>query len=253
MVNAMENLGAKLVDLELEGKTLYADGKSVGCDVRIVSQMRDVLADPSIADSAGSTEAYFMYRGAGVHKNEPLFRKHTMRYDVTVISGARLGHESNKTLGHYHPIATEGLSYPELYEIIRGKALMLAQRILPDGGFDVTLTEALAGDRVLVPPNYGHITINPTTEPLVMANLVNSDFKSDYAPIAAKRGGAVYAMADGSLLLNDAYRKVCITRNDRPARMPFLDKYASIYDAFVEVPDRFEFLNDPRLVGKAHE
>ena len=45
------------------------------------------------------------------------------------------------------------------------------------------------GDKVVVPPNYGHITINPFDKTLVMSNWVCSDFPSIYEPIKRLGGG----------------------------------------------------------------
>ncbi len=244
----MDSLGVKHIELNFDGRKLIAEGKNVEYTTRKLSQMVPVLLDAEAASDNGNKDTYFMYRAAGVFKNQGLFDSHTMRYDVTVIPSMGIGRELNKTLGHYHPPAPQGPSYPELYEVIRGKAIILMQKMLPDGGIDVLLFNASDGDRVLVLPDYGHITINSGTEDLIMANLVNSVFSSDYKPIEAKRGGAVYLLNDGSVLLNKNYEKATITHDAKPARLPFLDSYKSIYDAFIEMPDKFEFLNNPSLV-----
>ena len=42
---------------------------------------------------------------------------------------------------------------------------------------DVVLIKALKGDIIVIPPGYGHVTINPTLDhPLTMANLVSTAF-----------------------------------------------------------------------------
>ncbi len=56
---------------------------------------------------------------------------------------------------------------------------------------------ASAGEFVLIPPGYGHVSINSGKELLVMANLVSTQFESEYALYEEMRsGGAFYAMED---------------------------------------------------------
>jgi oxalate decarboxylase/phosphoglucose isomerase-like protein (cupin superfamily) len=86
-----------------------------------------------------------------------------------------MGLEFVKTYGHYHPRVNPKLryTYPEIYEVLDGDAHYLLQRALNDESVDdVTLVKATRGDKVIVPPNYGHVTINPSERTLKMANWV---------------------------------------------------------------------------------
>ncbi len=234
--------------LELEGHSLYEDGNEVKPTSRKLYEMKDVLVNPEIInDSNRNDETYFMYRAVGVEKNKELFEKHSMRYDVTLIQKYNLGKEFNKTVGHYHPIAEDGLSYPELYEFIEGKGVLLLQKRLGKG-FDVKLVHVNGGDKVLVPPNYGHITINTGNGPLLMGNLVNAHFKSEYKPIADMHGGAVYVMTDGSIANNELYSAVSFEEVKKSELAEFTDRERCIYDSFLDSPDSFEYLNRPSLL-----
>ena len=230
---------------EIEDDVLFEDGKKAEFVPRLLSEMKDVLFDPSAASgAAGSRVIYYMYRGAGVARNKQVFDSRRIRHDITVIPSIEYGGEFNKTLGHYHPDAELGLSYPELYEILAGEVTFLLQKRLPDDGLELMLVSVKAGDRVIMPPNYGHIMVNTGKGTLVTANLVNSDFKSDYLPIERKRGGAVYLMADGKLVLNRNYRRLSISEPRLPDTR-FLDGFPSIYDAFMADQEPFGFLNRP--------
>jgi len=97
-----------------------------------------------------------------------------IRYDITVIPPANPGGEYVKTKGHYHPENAAGVVYPELYEVMGGRAHFLLQKKSLD---DIALIEAHKGDIVVIPPGYGHVTINPTLDQkLTMANLVSTRF-----------------------------------------------------------------------------
>jgi oxalate decarboxylase/phosphoglucose isomerase-like protein (cupin superfamily) len=53
-------------------------------------------------------------------------------------------------------------TYRELYEVLKGDAHYLLQRAQNKERVDeAILVKATRGDKVLIPPNYGHVTINP--------------------------------------------------------------------------------------------
>ncbi|WP_301664617.1 glucose-6-phosphate isomerase family protein [Methanoculleus frigidifontis] len=90
-----------------------------------------------------------------------------VRFDITVIPPGAVGGEYVKTKGHYHPLTPAGIGYPELYQVLAGEAHYLLQR---KNLRDVVVVTAKAGEFVLIPPGYGHVTVNPGKENLVMAN-----------------------------------------------------------------------------------
>ncbi len=108
-----------------------------------------------------------------------------------------------KTKGHYHPDNSAGVGYPELYEVIEGIAHFLLQKKTLD---DIVLVEAEKGDIVVIPPGYGHVTINPSEDKtLVLANLVSTAFVSDYSVYEALHGAAQYELIGNNLIPNPYY------------------------------------------------
>ena len=169
--------------------------------VRTIEEIRGVLRDP--ACRCGEP-LYFMYRDlARSPADREWLRREGIRYDVTVIPARVLCGEYVKTKGHHHPPDGKGVPYPEIYEVIRGGAHFLLQT--RDAG-DVLLVRAGPGDRVLVPPGYGHVTINPEEVSLVMANLVSDRFESDYSVYERMGGAAYFELAGGRLVENPRYR-----------------------------------------------
>ncbi len=164
-------------------------------DIRYLRDLEKVVYDKEWFKTApGDLELYYMYRGVETRNN--------LRYDITVIPAKMLGVEFVKTLGHYHPD-----EHGELYIVLEGRAIYLMQKIDKDGEIeDIYAVEAKKGDHVVVPPEYGHITINPGDEELKMANWV-AEFKSVYAPIV-KKGGGGYFYTDQGWIKNDNYRTV---------------------------------------------
>jgi glucose-6-phosphate isomerase len=129
--------------------------------------------------------------------------EHRLRYDLTVIPPRNLCGERVKTKGHYHPKNAAGAGFPEIYEVLEGTAHYLIQSCTLD---DVVLITADAGDLVIIPPDYGHITINPSPDQILsMANIVSTAFESEYGEYEARHGAVYYELSDGTLVRNPAY------------------------------------------------
>src|SRR5665647_3126159 len=73
---------------------------------------------------------------------------------------------------------------------------------------EVIIVKTTRGDKVIVPPNYGHVTINPSEKTLKMANWVCRSFESLYEPYTQHHGGAYYELINGRRLQHRAYDKV---------------------------------------------
>ncbi|MHB8758078.1 MAG: glucose-6-phosphate isomerase family protein [Bacillota bacterium] len=179
--------------------------------VRTLEEMRPYLADPG---ARGPVELYFMYRDLGRSADRVGYGPLGLRFDVTVLIPGAVSGELVKTAGHYHPapggpsegassdggpVAAMGhradVSFPEVYGVIHGRAHYLLQDGRVDGLSRAFLVEAEAGEVVVVPPNFGHVTINPGPDPLVMANWVEATFASVYGPYAERRGACYYEFA----------------------------------------------------------
>jgi glucose-6-phosphate isomerase, archaeal len=216
-------------------------------DIRTCEEIRSVLADTGCTCEG---PLYEMFRDVAVSDDDRSWlQKHHLRYDVTRIPGRIICGELVKTKGHYHPSSPDGSSYPEIYEVLEGRALYLIQK---RDMSDIRLVHAKAGDLIPIPPGYGHVTINPQKSPLLMANLVSMDFSSDYRPYEEMRGAAYYAYADGSFGRNPRYPK------DIPSLIEVHADGTSLPDGF---PDRslydmigeygpLSFLNEPKKAEK---
>ena len=206
--------------------------------VRTVRDMRSVLADKSCG-AAGPL--YYMYRDlARSEADRDWLGRHFLRYDITIIPPFDLCGECVKTKGHYHPADPAGTGYPELYEVLEGEAEFLLQSRTLD---DVVLVSAKKGACVIIPPGYGHVSINPSHDSvLAMANLVSTAFGSEYGEYETLRGAAYYVMSDGRVTKNPHYpavpalRRVTVSK-DGPVKSP-------IY-SLVGSRDALAFLNEP--------
>jgi len=188
------------------------DGELPPPTVRTIREMRPVLADSSCSCDG---PLYYMYRDLA--KSDADWRwlhAHRLRYDLTVIPPRDLCGEWVKTKGHYHPKNPAGVGYPEIYEVLEGQAHYLLQsRDL----CDIVMISAGAGEVVIIPPGYGHVSINPSPDKtLTMANIVSTAFESEYGEYESHHGAAYFELCSGELRKNPRYPTVPPVRSARP-------------------------------------
>jgi len=176
--------------------------------IRTLFDMESVIYDRGWLKGADNLELYYMYRELSLSKNDAiLMKEHGLRYDITIIPPRMLGCEYVKTAGHYHPhVPGTAVSYPEIYEVLSGEAHYLMQKP-ENNSVDAVLIKAQSGDKVIIPPGYGHLTINASNKVLKMANWVARDFESIYEPVREKGGGMYFMLADG-IVKNLSYDNV---------------------------------------------
>ncbi len=212
-------------------------------DVRRLFDMHDVLYDRKLAARRKENpDIYYMYRGLSLKpQDKKIMLDRRIRYDVTVLLPIMLGKEFPKTVGHYHPQVSPGYSYTEVYQVLEGEAHWLIQRRNGTSISDVACVTAKEGDVFIIPPNYGHVSINPTKQPLIMANWVADNFSSDYKPIAEK-GGAAYFEAVGGFVENLRYGNV---PGLRFLKQVDVFEVEDMYD-LIKTPEKLDFLNFPQ-------
>jgi glucose-6-phosphate isomerase, archaeal len=181
-------------------------------DIRKLKDVENVLLDKEAIESNPEKELYYMYRG--------IKEENGLRYDITVIPPFLIGEEYVKTKGHFH-CSNKG----ELYTVLKGEAFFLFQKG-SETVEDVYAVRAKAGESVIIPEGYGHITINPSNEILELANWVSVECASDYKTIEDKKGACYYYTTKG-WIKNNNYKNVPEIRFEEPLK---------------EVPENLDFL-----------
>jgi len=179
-------------------------------DIRYLNDMKDVIYDKEWFKTAPNLELYYMYRGI---KNEK-----GLRYDITVISARMLGEEFVKTKGHEH-----SNKYAELYIVLEGEAIYLIQKCKEEMVEDVYAIKAKKGEIAIIPPYYGHITINPSKKNLKEANWVSENCQNKYELFEKMEGACYfYILRPGSgqvgWIKNKNYKKIPKLRFEKPLK-----------------------------------
>lgn len=236
------------LDIKMEdiGLTYNQNVFAVEPKARMYDEAREVYLEKG----ADEQELYWMYRYFEANEDSDKFESSQVEYDITVIKNGNIGPELIKTAGHYHAyVPGTQITYPEVYEVIEGEIEYLLQT-KPDseGNVDVVIVSAKKGDKVVVPPNFGHISVNIGSNYCVSSNLQKRDLPAgaDYESFKVNNGGALYRTANS--WENNMNYNVKTLRKVTPREKSEwgLSKVKPLYTSFIESPEKFKFLTEPQ-------
>ena len=191
---------------------------------------------------------------SGLHLDgdAPAWAAANVAYGIVIFPPGVFGGEYVKSSGQYHPpIPPSNMATPEIYTVLSGTGLFLLQKARPpyDRIEDVVLVEVRAGETFVVPPDYGHLQINPSPEPLVFSYAVMDGMKGQYGPFKERRGAAYYVMRNGQdrCVFNTRYGARAPLREVRAGdlcQLPELNDRVT-YQAVRDRLPKLKFLTDP--------
>ena len=237
-------LDEKNMDLKFSG-----DFPFIKKSERSLNELRPYLKNPEVKN--GPDPIYYVWRYVHLKKDDEKIKAYNLRYDITLIPPGKIDGEFVKTAGHFHKNKTgTNLPYPEIYEILLGRAYFLIQS--PGKNTKnikaVRLIEAGPGEKVLVPPDFsGHTTINVFSEPLIMANWISDKAVYDYESYKNNHGASYYFLDNGNL--------IDIVKNPNYDSVPEIKKIRAKKDplplySLVNNLDKLRFLNYPEEFKK---
>jgi glucose-6-phosphate isomerase len=208
---------------------------------------RDAPASPQ------NPELYAAYWGSLRAADEPAFRQHRLDHVYVLIHPGVYGGEYFKTQGHYHPpLDAASPGHPELYHVLAGRGLFLLQRAVPPHWQvqEAIVIDVTPDDVIVVPPNYGHLTVNYGEKPLVFEAFLADNLSPVTTPYRERRGGACYclATADGpQVIANPLYGPDLVVRRVKaPAwQRASATPEDAFYRSVVRQLERFTWLRDP--------
>lgn len=248
MIDLKKDTGLEIA-FDIETNTLVFEGKKILPSVRKLKEMTDVVLDRKwLGKAILEKELYYMFRGISKKEDREIIEKNNLRYDITVIPPGTIGKEYIKTAGHIHPlIPNTSVTYTELYEVVSGEGLYLLQKTEGNKVLDAYFVKAKNGDKIIIPPGYGHITINAGKGILIMANWVAHNFTSLYDPIKNLKGGAYFVTTEKTLKNESYINKSKILKFKKPEKIDLLHlkKLDSIY-SMISNPYSLKFLTEPQ-------
>ncbi len=164
--------------------------------VRMLHDLDPVWANPVTDDDC---VIYRYTSGLWMPGDEATWKKANVIYGIVVFPPGVFGGEYVKSSGQFHPIhAPNTMATPEVYTVLNGVGHFLLQKAAPPYQTieDAVMVEVQAGESFVVPPDYGHLQINPGKEPLVFSYAVMDGMKGVYEPFRQTGGAIYYEMAD---------------------------------------------------------
>ncbi len=223
MINLTSLIGLD-IKMKENGELIYGDGlKSEPVSIRTPDKARTYFMDPK---AKADENLYYMYRNTALNKDRDKIKSAGFRFDVTVIPPGHIGDEYIKTIGHIHPLKSGSSSrFPEIYEIVYGEALFILQKMSQDFEKveEVYLVRTKQGEKAVMLPEFGHVTVNLGKKPLVMTDWVEASFKSEYEPYKKHHGGAYYFLDKAGkleIVKNCKYQKVASYKEVKPKSLP---------------------------------
>lgn len=229
-------------------------------NVREFSAMKNYLKNPT--STFWSKAVYYMYRNIAKTQDREAITAAGVQYDVTVVLPGKMGDEFSKTIGHYHSFE-EGtqVRYPEVYEVLYGRVFFIIQSATPDLE---QLQETYAikmerGEKVLIPPGFGHVLVNPTDDAVITANWQPSKNVSDYSSYEKHSGAAYYIVeserlgqsgktsTESKFVPNLNYKTLPKLAEVRPRELPQYDLRSALPMYFTGTQDlsKLDFLVSP--------
>jgi glucose-6-phosphate isomerase, archaeal len=218
------------------------------------SRLRPVALDPEACEP-GDQAQYWMYNGiARVHERVRL-QAAGMRYELTLMFPHAIGRERAKTLGHLHSFPPNSkLNYPEVCEVLCGTAYFVFQTMDTESkqaSFCAVL-EAHPGDKVIIPPNLHHLTINAGDEPLLFSDVIPLAVKGIYEPLMNMHGAAYLYTVNDEWIPNPAYQVVPELVQWKIRSYPELSLMANmpLYRVFAEQTELLSWMLTPERFGE---
>ncbi|WP_195854133.1 glucose-6-phosphate isomerase family protein [Aerococcus tenax] len=200
---------------------------------------------------------YDVYRGLYLPNDVEKFKDKDYQYDITIVFPGTINGERKKTSGHYHGWnESKKNTYPEIYEVIEGRAAFILQKALnfKDDPKDLKVEDVIIavvdkGETLIVPANYGHCSVNIGDGPLVFSNLAYTPCEINYDPVTYYNGMGYFIFDDNgeiSVRKNNNYSKLPDVRFAKTSDDKKLGtvKGEPIYSRFLSDPDTYKYLED---------
>lgn len=220
-------------------------------EIRTLDQIRPSLRDPQCE---GPEEVYAIAMDVARMQDRAELEKRMLLFGVVTYAAGTLGEEPIRSQGHVHRISLHsGWSPPELYEIWQGKAIIYMQEYVDDDPGRCFAVLAGPGDKVLVPPGWGHATISASPdEALTFGAWCDREYGFEYDAVRAHKGLAWYPLIQEKQIVwqhNTHYMpgrlQVITPRQYREFGL----SDEPIYQQFIDDPARFQFISRPDKVA----
>lgn len=222
-------------------------------EVRHLDDVRRSLMDPNCE---GPRDLYAIAMDVGRKEELDAMLKRDLLFATCNYNFGTMGQEPVRSQGHIHAVSAScGASTCELYEIWEGTAIIYMQESCKDNPGRCFAVTAKAGDVVIVPPYWGHQTVNADIHhPMVFGAWCVRDYGFDYDDVRAHHGLAYYPIVKDGVVRwqkNDHYEPCTLIEKAPRLYTDFgIEPGKPLYQQFIEDPDRMLFVSKPQTAAE---
>lgn len=216
---------------------------------RPLSRLQSVALQPEACEPQDRVQ-YWMYNGIARQTDRSRLANSGMRYELTLMPPLAIGRERAKTLGHLHSFPQGSrVNYPEVCEVLTGTAYFVFQTMdtVARSSTFCSYLEAHPGDKIVIPPNLHHLTINAGDTPLLFSDVIPLDVKGIYDPLKDVHGAAYFNTVDTGWIPNPNYQTVPelikLGKHDYPQFG--LTSDIPLFMTFTQTPEKLAWMVDP--------
>ena len=189
-----------------------------------------------------------------------------LRYDISIIPPNLAGIEYVKTIGHYNDFISKSTSAPEIVNVLHGSLTVILQKarqtkqtlkeksLLKSFQFNILdfvyIFKLAKGDKLVIPPNWGHVFVNTRQFPAIWGLLRTSkDFK--IRRFAPERGASYYFIrknARQEIVRNPRYKYIPMWKKGNPnilLKEMRISSAKPIFRQAIKTPQLFDWLKQP--------
>jgi len=218
-------------------------------EYRRLDAIRGSLRDPNCE---GPDPVYSIVMDVGLREHREELNRRMLLFGVVIYAAGQLGEEPVRSQGHIHAIAPHcGWSTPELFEIWEGRAIIYAQERVENDPGRCFAVMAGPGDKVVVPPNWGHAVINANPKNrMVFGAWCDRQYGFVYDEVRAHHGLAWFPVLDDRKNIhwepNPSYRPANLSiRSPRTYVELGLDTSTPVYEQFAKDPASVQWVSEP--------
>jgi len=218
-------------------------------EYRSLDAIRSSLLDPH---SAGPDPVYAIAMDVGRDEDLPELERRMLLFGIVMYASGKVGREPVRSQGHVHKISPHcGWSTPELFEIWQGRAIIYGQERSGDDPGRCVAIEAGPGERVVIPPGWGHYVVNAELDSkLIFGAWCDRQYGFDYTQVRAHHGLAWFPLVEtkGAIAWERNPNYLPSTLENRRARAYpelRLSPAIPIYRHLEKDPESIQWVSDP--------
>jgi glucose-6-phosphate isomerase len=210
----------------------------------------DVRANLRIPNASGPEHLYTIYMDIFDREDRAALQAQKLLYGAVVYNHGTIGDERLRSQGHVHSIDPKSrLRFSEVYEFWTGRGYVYMQKEAAAVVTRALLIPVKAGDKVVVPLGWMHLTIADGDDVLSFGAWCARENNLEYAEVRRLGGPAHFLLSNGDIVKNPRYRRVAEVETLLPSQLPLLGIPAEepIYRSWRSNPECFDFLPSPIL------